>query len=39
MPMLAHLFHLSPTDVWDLTSGEVRAYMEAAPEIVKAMTP
>lgn len=37
--MLAHLFHLSPTDVWDLSHDEFKAYMEAAPEIVKAMTP
>ncbi len=39
MPMLSHLFHLAPSDIWALTTEEFNTYLEAAPEIAKAAGP
>jgi hypothetical protein len=36
MPVLSHHFHLSPSDVWALTSMELDAYTRALNQIREA---
>ena len=38
MPMLSHLFHLAPPEIWALTTEEFTTYLEAAPAIAKGLT-
>ncbi len=39
MPMLSHLFHLAPPDIWALTTEEFNTYLEQAPEIAQGQSP
>lgn len=36
MPMLSHLFHLAPDDIWNLNHHELNVYLEAADDYAKA---